>query len=175
MDFACQRCHETATLEELGKFAKDFHDPTKVFENVGLTAGLTGTWWDANRAGEGWVLEFGWAGDALYLFAAFYTYDSMSNQTWLTAQSTEMNGLDVTVSIFMPSGGTWGGDFNPGDVAATPWGTGTFSFPTCETATFQLVPNADMIAAGFTEQTFNLTRDLLQSGIQCPTFVNNAQ
>jgi hypothetical protein len=27
---------------------------------------------------------------------------------------------------------------------------------------------------GFTAQTFALTRDLLDSGIQCPTFVNYA-
>jgi hypothetical protein len=176
MDFACQRCHETATLAELGKFAKDFHDSSKLMANVGLTPGLTGTWWDSSRAGEGWVLEFGWTADgSLYLFAAFYTYDSAGNQTWLVAQSTALSGLDATVLIFMPKGGTWGDDFNAANVEATPWGAGTFSFPSCESATFNLVPNADMIAMGFTEQTFNLTRDLLTSGIQCPTFVNNAQ
>lgn len=41
-------------------------------------------------------------------------------------------------------------------------------------ATVTLTPNQAMIDMGYTEQTFALTRDLLDSGIQCPTFVNNA-
>jgi len=175
MDFACQRCHTTAALGELAKFAEDFHDSSKLYENVGLTPGLTGTWWDSSRAGEGWVLEFGWVGSNLNLFAAFYTYDSEGNQIWLTAQNTAINGLAVTVNIYITSGAKWGSDFNSADVALVQWGTGTFTFPTCESATFHMVPSADMIAMGYTEQTFNLTRDLFTSGIQCPTFVADAQ
>ena len=57
LDFVCQRCHETATLEELAKFAKDFHEDDKTLEDVGLTAGLTGTWWNAARSGEGFLLQ----------------------------------------------------------------------------------------------------------------------
>ena len=174
MDFACQSCHTTAALGELAKFAKDFHDPSKQMENVGLTAGLTGTWWDSSRGGEGWVLEFGWVGTSLNLFAAFYTYDSMGNQVWLTAQNTAIDGLNVTVNIYITSGAKWGDDFMTSDVALVQWGTGTFTFSSCGAATFNMVPSEAMIAMGYTEQTANLTRDLFQSGIECPTFVNSA-
>ncbi len=52
MDFACQRCHETAALTELAKFAEDFHAAEKSLEDIGINSGLTGTWWDSDRSGE---------------------------------------------------------------------------------------------------------------------------
>jgi hypothetical protein len=43
MDFACQRCHETASLDELALYAEDFHSENKSLEDIGLDPGLTGT------------------------------------------------------------------------------------------------------------------------------------
>jgi hypothetical protein len=39
-----------------------------------------------------------------------------------------------------------------------------------------LTPNADAVASGFTELSYDLSRDVgdLEHGISCPTFVNNA-
>jgi len=179
MDFACQRCHETATLEELSKFAKDFHDPEIGNTNVGLTSGLTGNWWNGpDRSGEGFVLTFERdpAGD-LFLFASFYTYDDQGNQVYLIGLSNEFDGTTVNVDVFITSGRKWGADFNTDDGSTDPWGTGTFTFADCESGSVTLTPNADAVAAGFTEVTFeNLSRDVgdLEPGISCPTFVNNA-
>ena len=176
MDFVCQRCHETASLTELAKFAKNFHDPN--LDEVGLNPGLTGTWWNADRAGEGFVLEFGLSNGVLTLFASFYTYDSEGNQAWLTVQPSApglaTTGTTAAVDVFITDGPMWGDDFDTGDVDLKQWGTGTFTFSSCGAATVTLTPNQAMIDMGYTEQTFALTRDLLESGIQCPTFVNNA-
>ncbi len=176
MDFACQRCHETATLDELGKFAKDFHDTDKTLADVGLNPGLTGTWWNSARSGEGFVLEFAYdpAGN-LFLFATFYTYDDMGNQVYLIGQSTSMSGTTANVDVYITSGRLYGDAFDPADGATVLWGTGTFEFPTCGTASMSLMPNADAQASGFTNLAYDLTRDLLESGVSCPTFVNNAQ
>ena len=38
LDFACQGCHETASLEELSKFATGFHTEGQAFQNVGIQA-----------------------------------------------------------------------------------------------------------------------------------------
>ncbi len=134
-----------------------------------LNPGLTGTWWNATRSGEGFVLEFGYSGDVLTLFASFYTYDDMGNQVWLTAQSTAINSTVATVDVFITSGAMWGADFDPADVVRTLWGTGTFSFPGCESSTVSLMPNAEMMAMGYTDLIYGLTRDAIVSGIACPT------
>jgi len=172
MDFACQRCHETASLDELALFAEDFHNPNKGLEDIGLDPGLTGTWWNSARSGEGILLEVGYAGGQLFMFASFYTYGPDMTQVWLTAQLTSADGITANVDVFQPSGGTWGDDFVPGDVTATPWGSGTFTFPTCGSGNFDITPNAAKMAEGFTNLAYDITRTL-ESGISCPTFVNN--
>jgi len=134
-----------------------------------VNPGLSGTWWNAARDGEGFVLEFGFSNGVLALFAAFYTYDDMGNQMWLTAQSTAINGSVVTVNVFVTNGPMWGGDYDPADLNLIPWGTGTFTFPGCSAGSVSLMPNGDMQAIGFTDLMYDLTRDILVSGIACPT------
>ena len=134
-----------------------------------LNPGLTGTWWNAARSGEGFILDFGVPGDVLTLFGSFYTYDDEGKQVWLTAESTAINGTVATVNVFITSGAMWGDDFDPADVVRTLWGTGTFSFPGCDAGTVALMPNAEMIAMGYMDLTYGLTRDAIKSGIACPT------
>jgi hypothetical protein len=176
LDFACQRCHETASLEELAKFAEDFHEDDKTLDNVGLTAGLTGTWWNSGRSGEGFLLQFGDAAGALTLFASFYTYAPDGSQVWLVAQSTSIDGITANVTVYITSGRVWGNDFDPASGETVEWGTGSFTFADCDSGSITLTPNATYVAAGFTELTYDITRDdfPVASGIGCPTFVNNA-
>jgi hypothetical protein len=172
MDFACQRCHVTASLDELALFAEDFHSADKSLEDIGLDPGLTGTWWKDTRAGEGILLEVGYAVGRLFMFASFYTYGPDGEQVWLTAQLTSQDGTTANVDVFQPAGGSWGDDFDPADVTAVPWGSGTFTFPTCGMGDFDITPNAEKMAEGFTQLAYDITRTL-DSGIACPTFVNN--
>jgi hypothetical protein len=172
MDFTCQRCHDTATLDELGKFAVDFHDPDKSLEEIGINPGLTGTWWNENRGGEGFLLEVTMLNGKPFMFLSFYTYDDMGNQVYLVATMQNQVGNKADLTIDITTGGNWGADFDPADVSQPPWGTGTIEFPTCTTATATFTPNDDAMAAGFTEFTFDLTR--VFDAINCPTFVNNA-
>jgi hypothetical protein len=132
-------------------------------------SGLTGTWWNAVRDGEGFVLDFGVPGDVLTLFGSFYTFDDMGDQVWLTAQSTAISGAEVTVNVFITDGPMWGDAFDTADKNTMPWGTGTFTFPSCTSGSVSLVPNAEMMAMGFTEYAQDLTRDAIKSGIACPT------
>ena len=138
-----------------------------------LNPGLTGTWWGgADRAGEGFLLEFGTSNDALTLFASFYTYDSMGNQAWLVAAPTD--GLEdgsnsVEVTVFQVTGPMWGADFNPDDRVTATWGTGTFTFDSCTSGSVLLTPGEDAQAEGYSELSYALTRDLIISGVGCPT------
>jgi hypothetical protein len=172
MDFACKRCHLTASLDELALYAKDFHDKNKGLEDIGLDPGLTGTWWEEDRAGEGYLLNVGYFNGVQVLFGSFYTYDSLGGQVWLTLETASIDGIRVNVDIYMPEGAQWGDDFESGDVDRVPWGTGSFEFPTCTLANVVLTPNQAMKDLGFTDQSYPLTRTL-DSGSPCPTFVNN--
>jgi hypothetical protein len=93
----------------------------------------------------------------------------MGNQMWLTAQSTAINGSVVTVNVFVTNGPMWGDDYDPADLNLIPWGTGSFTFPGCSEGSVSLMPNGDMQAIGFTDLMYGLTRDILVSGIACPT------
>jgi hypothetical protein len=137
-----------------------------------LNPGLTGTWWNAERGGEGFLLEFGTSNEAPTLFASFYTYDNMGNQAWLVASPTaglEDGSNSVEVTVYQVTGPMWGDDFNPDDRVTTTWGTGTFTFDSCTSGSVSLTPGEDAQAGGYTELSYALTRDLLISGIGCPT------
>jgi hypothetical protein len=172
MDFTCQRCHVTASLDELALYAEDFHSDDKSLADIGLDPGLTGTWWDSDNSGEGYLLEVGFFGGVKILFGSFYTYDTLGGQVWLTLETASIEGNKANVTIYMPEGAMWGDDFDPSDVDRVLWGTGSFEFPTCTSANIVLTPNQAMMDLGFTAQAYPLTRTL-ESGSSCPTFVNN--
>jgi cytochrome c553 len=137
-----------------------------------VNPGLTGTWYNADREGEGFLLEFGYSNAELTLFASFYTYDDTGNQAWLVASPTgggPVSGDSVAVDVFLVTGPMWGDDFDEADRNVVAWGTGVFTFPSCTSGHVALTPSQEGIALGFTNLEYDLTRDLLISGIECPT------
>jgi hypothetical protein len=142
-----------------------------------VNPGLTGTWSDATRGGEGWLLEVGYnsSGD-MFMFASFYTYDGLGGQVYLLAEAgaASIDGTTATAVVYYTDGAMWGAAFNPADVNRTAWGSGTFTFPTCAEGSVVLTPDADAIALGYTELTTTITR-VLDPGIACPTFDNSAE
>jgi hypothetical protein len=169
LDFACQRCHGSSSKEALAPFAKDFHDNDGSLANFGLDPGLSGTWWNPAKSGEGFLLEVGKSGANKFLYVSFYTYSPAGEQTWLVAATTNPPGGNTgEVTVYIPSGGTWG-DPSGADTSIQ-WGTGTFSFPTCSEGTFTFTPNQAMIDMGYTALSYNLER-ILGTDIACPTLV----
>lgn len=170
LDFVCQRCHETASLEELAKFAQGFHESDGSLENVGLNPGLSGTWFNPASSGEGFLVEFAYAGPSLYFFGSFYTYDSEGNLVWLTFQpatTVPETGTSIEVIAYITEGGSFGAG-NPGNDAVR-FGTGIFTFGTCTTGSVAISPDQAFLDAGFTNLAYDLTR-LLVPGVTCPTF-----
>lgn len=186
MDYACKRCHETAELAELSRFAKNFHGVERDDEDnlldelhyAGLNPGLTGNWWGGpTRDGEGFLLDFTYAGGNLILIASFYTYDSNGEQVWLIGAGSVAAGSNVvTVDLTKPTGPKWGAAFDPADLPAdrTPWGTADFVFPSCGSGMVSFKPNAAMVAEGFSDHGYDLYRDITVLGIACPIMQNNA-
>jgi hypothetical protein len=179
LDYACKRCHETADMSELGKFARNFHGrdaSVSQLEYIGINPGLTGNWWGGStRSGEGYLLEVAYSNGALTLIVSFYTYDSAGNQVYLIAVGSAANGMTSNVDVFITEGRKWGAAYKPADGSTPTWGTGTFTFTSCSSGSFTLTPNATYKAKGFTDLGYELFRDIAVPGIACPTFVNNTK
>ncbi|MDX1571918.1 MAG: hypothetical protein R3200_15660, partial [Xanthomonadales bacterium] len=86
---------------------------------------LTGSWYDPQRAGEGFVLE---ALDDGRLFMTWFTYDADGEQAWLVGEGTIGDGRSIEIAAARPVGGRFDDEFDPDEVALTDWGTITFRF-----------------------------------------------
>ncbi len=133
-----------------------------------MNPGLSGHWWGgATRSGEGFLIEV--SVNALgetVLTVSFYTYDSLGNQVWLIGSGV-VTGNSVELTMTIPEGGAWGGDFEAGNVVRTVWGTGLFTFGSCGAGHMLLTPEVGMM--NFAVLEYDLNRDLTIPGIVCPT------
>jgi hypothetical protein len=177
LDFACKRCHATADLEELSRHAKNFHglDTTvSPLEYIGLNPGLTGNWWGgAGRNGEGFLIEVAQSSGALVLIGSFYTYDTAGNRLWLIAVGPANTGMTSDVTLYISQGPSWGDAYDPNVLEQEVFGTGRFTFPSCDAGQVEITPNAKYMGLGFTSMGYALRRDITVSRIACPTFINN--
>jgi mono/diheme cytochrome c family protein len=135
-----------------------------------INPGLSGNWWGGeSRSGEGFLIDVARNSNGdLVVVISFYTYDSLGNQVWLIGSGTA-TGNTADITLVMPAGAMWGADFNPGDNVETPWGTGTFTFTSCDSGQMALAPNAEMQSNFFTHLEYAINRDILIPGIECPT------
>jgi hypothetical protein len=96
-----------------------------------ITPGITGSWFNVARSGEGYSIEvYGNALD-LQMLAYFYTYDAAGNQMWLIG-SGPINGDTAVLPMTVTSGAMFGDAFDPLDVDYVDWGTMTFTFSSCD-------------------------------------------
>ena len=132
--------------------------------------GLSGNWWIGSaRSGEGFFIDVALNITSDIIFAAsFYTYDSLGNQVWLVGAGP-IDGNMAEIQLVIPSGAMWGEAFNPDDNNEEPWGTGTFSFTSCGAGHILLKPNMEMQNRFFTDLEYDIKRDILIPGIECPT------
>jgi hypothetical protein len=126
-----------------------------------ITPGITGSWFDRTRAGEGFNVEI--IGEALdpQLLAYFYTYDDFGNQMWLNGVAAA-NGDTAVVPMTVTSGTVFGDDFKPDDVVYEAWGTITFTFSSCTAGTVAYT------SPDFGNGTFNIERITSVTGVNCP-------
>ena len=173
LDFACKRCHTTTDMEELALFAKNFHDPN--LEDIGFNPGLTGYWnGGPGRDGEAWQMEVAKSNGELVVVITGFAYNTLGDQVYVQASAAAGTGTTVVLDAIYTAGGGWGDDFDPNTVVRMPFGQITLTVSTCGLANIAIVPNAERKLEGYTDYTGDIFRNnLIESGIQCPTFVNN--
>ena len=85
-------------------------------------AGLSGSYFDFIRDGEGIIVQ--WLDNGQVL-AIFFTYDQNDNQFWVLGQAAA-DGKTVTMDALYPSTYTsWGSGFDADDITLSDWGTFT--------------------------------------------------
>jgi hypothetical protein len=126
-----------------------------------ITPGITGSWYDETRGGEGFNIEIIGQELAPQLLVYFFTYDDTGNQMWVTGVG-DVNGGTAIVPMEVTSGTVFGDDFDPLDVISEEWGTITFTFDSCGTG------SAEYTSTNFGDGMYDLTRITSISGSTCP-------
>jgi len=104
-----------------------------------LTSGISGSWYDRDRDGEGFMIDIAAEG---VVAVSFYTYDTTGNQLWLVGAG-HVDGNTFEIAFYSTDGAVYGDAFDPLDVNRYLWGTGTFMFDGCLNGTASIVPNGD--------------------------------
>ncbi len=96
-------------------------------------AGLSGSFYDPSRNGEGLIIEWLENGDVI---AIFFTFDQNGDQFWTFGLGTP-TGKSVTINALYPAASTvWGRDFKAEDVDLQSWGTFDLTWTDCNSLTF---------------------------------------
>ena len=114
---------------------------------------LSGTWYNPDRSGEGFMLDVGSAGR---LAASFYTYDNYGNQMWLVGPGN-VDGSVAVVDLYVTEGGFYGSAFDKELVNEYHWGTAVFTFTACSTGSVDILPDEEFLAE-FEAMTTDITR-----------------
>jgi len=100
---------------------------------------LTGSWYDPARSGEGILFEVGERADgSRFVFFSWFTYDQDGDPYWLVGTTNVAVGArTITVPALYFDDGGFAGAFDPAGLENKPWGSVTFTFPTCNSLTLQ--------------------------------------
>jgi hypothetical protein len=97
-----------------------------------FSGALSGSWWDASRAGEGQFITFETVGSRNVAYLAYFTYTAGGAATWHVGSADYSAGAaSVDIPLVTGSGPRFGADFRPGDLATASAGTATLEFVSC--------------------------------------------
>lgn len=124
-------------------------------------AGLSGSFYDPARNGEGLIVE--WLTDGRVL-AIFFTYDPAGGQMWLFGAG-QPEGRSVTIDALYPTSFTaWGETFDPEDVELSPWGSMSLAYSDCDHLTFSYQSTVE----GYGSAVREYSRLSKLEGLDCP-------
>jgi serine protease len=103
-------------------------DPAKY-----LGTSISGTWFDPQRSGEGWVVQAIGNNLAVYYW---FTFDPDGNQAWFGGAARLVDGSLVLTDAQQPVGGRFGPGFSPSQVTLRPWGAMAMTLTACTSAVF---------------------------------------
>ena len=103
----------------------------------------SGSWFQADRSGEGFILEILPDGNSVGAWFTFPATGEAGEQTWLVTTGGEMRGDTLVFEqVYRSSGGRFGAAFDPAQVQPVFWGRWEFQFHDCNSATLRYRGNA---------------------------------
>ncbi|MEE4217443.1 MAG: hypothetical protein V2I48_07540, partial [Xanthomonadales bacterium] len=133
-----------------------------------ITGGISGTWYNPDRNGEGFLIDVAPAiGGGWMVVATYYTYDGLGNQVWMIGNELAA-GNGVTTPMQVTEGAAFGTMFDLNDVIRTDWGELEFEFSSCGSGHVIIRPNAFMLAAGLGFETFQYDIVRVTAANACP-------
>ncbi len=100
----------------------------------GINGAFTGSWFNGDQNGQGWVVEVvASASEGQSFLSFFYGYDNDGEQLWMITGASAIDGNQATADVYRTSGAGFGGDFDPnsfelGEIV----GSVTFEFEDCD-------------------------------------------
>lgn len=82
-------------------------------------AGFGGSWFDPDRSGEGFTLQWLASGQALLIW---FSFDTEGEPYWMLGVGDEHHGMFRFPGMHATRGARFGAAFDPGDVERFPWG-----------------------------------------------------
>jgi hypothetical protein len=125
-----------------------------------IIPGISGSWYDPGRDGEGYNFEVLDDPSGYLLYAYYYTYDDVGNQMWVTGTGP-VNGDTAVVEMLVTSGAKFGDAFRKEDVMRQEWGTMTFKFSSCAAGSVDTVSSMGNFSVDFGRLTY-------VAGLPCP-------
>lgn len=132
--------------------------PTNV-ESPTLDPGLSGSWYDPDKDGQGFTLQVIDDGQVL---ATWFTYDIEGNQAWIQGIGALTNKRLEFESLRRFKGPRFGEDFDPEDRQTLPAGSMVMSFTSCSSG--EVIYSGSL---GFPSDTLALERLTGLSGFGC--------
>ncbi|KFI23933.1 spondin domain-containing protein [Nitrosococcus oceani] len=134
-----------------------------------LKGSFSGSWFNPNRSGEGFLLEVTNSDDPT-LVATWFTYPPSGDsgaQAWLVGSGPIRLNESIITNTVITEGAAFGDDFDPSAVNRIPWGTLKFTFTSCTTG----IVEYDSVREDFGSGTFHiqrLTPPLIGQEEDCP-------
>jgi hypothetical protein len=120
---------------------------------------FSGSWYDPEHDGEGYVVEVLADGRAVVYW---FSYDTEGNRRWFFGLGGIENGKLVFEDMQTTSGARFGDAFDPADVSPEPWGTLELDLE-CDGGKASFSPTEE----GFPAGELNLVRLSVIDGLQC--------
>jgi len=110
----------------------------------GINAGISGSWYNPDQNGQGWVIEKLSSGQLLFYF---YGYDDSGERLWLLGLTEHSGDSNISMDVLRFNGIGFGADFDPASGSNELVGSMTFDFIDCNTANVDFTPESSDLSA----------------------------
>jgi len=117
---------------------QDSSTPSTTAAEYWIGPGISGTWYDPARSGEGVVLQMLPDGSVIAVWFTYPAVGEPGEQAWLLGRATAADRDTLRMeTVVQPMGARFGAAFDPQQVQQLPWGRFEFEFDDCNHATLR--------------------------------------